>query len=241
MQRQYNEYPEKMTVFKYGGLTEYEQSMYNTKDVFIDKHAELGDIKYYKKFSQYEHEEILRKQAEIDAEIKREFQERLSQSHCVITENEYNMLPPDKHGFEWNSDYDMKTNETTYIKGRSYVEIEEDNKNRLDEIVANPNIELSEREYLELPSNIISQFRWIKEPPCYNDYTYFRKRTNNDDKMDRRKIIENEINNLYSTRSPICTSEKNILIRGQFNNYYYTVNVSSRIKQLENQLNLGNY
>lgn len=86
----------------------------------------------------------------------------------VISPEEYNNLPSyikDKFQWipqSWSSPYG-DSGITGYIKGKSYVEIENDKKMRLKEINDTNGIKITVEEYKSLPINIKDKFQWIPE------------------------------------------------------------------------------
>jgi hypothetical protein len=86
----------------------------------------------------------------------------------VISPEEYNNLPSyikDKFQWipqTWSSPYGDH-GISGYIKGKSYIEIENDIKMRLREISETNGIKITVEEYTSLPINIKDKFQWIPE------------------------------------------------------------------------------
>ncbi len=101
-----------------------------------------------------------------------------------ITEEEYRNLPSDlKNGYEWiyHQSGPQRDPTITYTKGRSLAEIEQAKQDRLNVIRNTNNIEITEEEYRNLPSDLKNGYEWKRQyagPQWDPTYTYIKGRSN---------------------------------------------------------------
>jgi hypothetical protein len=105
---------------------------------------------------------------EIENDKKIRLKEISETSGIKITVEEYKSLPINiKDNFQWivqswSSPYG-DSGISGYIKGKSYIEIENDKKARIKQINETNEIKLSVEEFKSLPDNIKNEFQWIAE------------------------------------------------------------------------------